>query len=368
MVRILAAGDLHIGRNYTNQSDEISRRYSGARIEALHNVLKVAEDQECDYVVIAGDLFDTRYVSVELIKQVCGILGTSVCPVIVLPGNHDFYEDSNDKLWGKFREHAAANTTVLTENAPAVMGKIKFYPCVCNDKHSEENMLGWVKENTQREESCLHIGLAHGALEGLSYDNKKRYYSMTRGELERCGMDLWLIGHTHIPYPEGDVITGERIFNPGTHQQTDISDHSEGSVFVIDIGDDKQVTARKTRTGVLRFCKLSLDLKHGQSLKEEMEKLTSGLDGESASVRMQISGIALAEDYERREEIYREFEDRFVKFEPHDMELQKEITQEMIDAETLEDSVENKLLKMYAEEPEILNLAYELVRKCRGDK
>ena len=50
------------------------------------------------------------------------------------------------------------------------------------------------------------------------------------------------------------------------------------------------------------------------------------------------------------------------------MELQKEITQEMIDAETLEDSVENKLLKMYAEKPEILNLAYELVRKCRGDK
>lgn len=191
---------------------------------------------------------------------------------------------------------------------------------------------------------------------------------MTRGELEQCGMDLWLIGHTHIPYPEGDVITGERIFNPGTHQQTDISDHSEGSVFVIEIGDDRQVTARRIRTGVLRFWKLSLDLKHGQSLKEEMEKLTSRLDGESASVRMQITGIALAEDYERREEIYREFENRFVKFEAHDMELQKEITQEMIDAETLEGSVENKLLKMYAEEPEILNLAYELVRKCRGDK
>ncbi|MCI9501679.1 MAG: DNA repair exonuclease [Hungatella sp.] len=368
MVRILTTGDLHIGRKYTNQSDEISQRYSKARIEALHNVLKAAEDQECDYIVIAGDLFDTRYVSVELIKQVCGILGTSICPVIVLPGNHDFYEDSNDKLWGKFREHAAANTTVLTENSPAVMGKIKFYPCVCNDKHSEENRLGWMAKNKDREAGYLHIGLAHGALEGLSYDNEKRYYYMTRAELEGCGMDLWLIGHTHIPYPEGDVITGEKIFNPGTHQQTDISDNSEGSVFVISIDDDKQVTARKIPTGVLRFCKLSLDLRHGQSLKEEIHKLTCDLDGESTSVRMRISGIALAEDYDRRGEIYREFEDRFVKFEPHDMDLQKEITQDMIDTETLEGSVENKLLKMYVKEPEILNLAYELVRQCGEGK
>lgn len=368
MVRILTTGDLHIGRKYTNQSTEISERYSRARIEALHNVLKAAEDQECDYIVIAGDLFDTRYVPAELIKQVCGILGTSYCPVVVLPGNHDFYEGSNDKLWGRFREHAAANTTVLTENTPAVMGKIKFYPCVCGDKHSEENMLGWVAENKDREGEYLHIGLAHGAIEGLSYDNEKRYYYMTRVELERCHMDLWLIGHTHIPYPDGDVIKGETIFNPGTHQQTDISDNSEGSVFVINVDDDKQITARKIQTGVLRFCKLSLNLKHGQSLKEEIDRLTRGLDGKSTSVRMQISGIALVEDYEKRGEIYGEFEDRFVKFEPHDMELQKEITQEMIDTETVEGSVENKLLKMYVKEPEILNLAYELIKQCKEGK
>lgn len=368
MVRILTTGDLHLGRNYANQPSDIAKRYSDTRIQALDNVVKAAEEQKCDYLVITGDLFDTRYVPVELIKKTCGILGTSVCPVVIIPGNHDFYEGSNDKIWGKFREHTAGNTTVLTENAPAVMGNVKFYPCVCNDKHSESNMLGWVKENRDREEELVHIGLAHGAIEGLSYDKEMRYYYMTREELEQCRMDLWLIGHTHIPYPDGDAISGERIFNAGTHQQTDISDNSEGSVFVVEVDDEKKITARKIHTGVLTFRNLSLNLKHGQSLKDEIRRLTRELDGDSTSVRLQIGGIALKEDFEGKEEIYREFEERFVKFEHLDAELQMEITGEMIDAETVEGSVENRLLKKYVGEPEILNLAYDLIRQCKEEK
>ncbi len=367
MIKILHTGDLHLGRRYSNQKPQIAEKYSDARIEALNRIIRVAEDEACDYVVVAGDLFDTKYVPAALIKQVCEILGTCVCPVVVLPGNHDFYEGKDDKIWRGFMENASGNTTLFTSNEPVRMDGIVFYPCICFDKYSEENVIGWVQENTERADNMIHVGVAHGAIEGLSYDKEKKYYYMTQSELEQSNMDLWLIGHTHIPYPAADVIENQKIFNAGTHQQTDIADNSEGSVFIIEINGDKKIIAKKVHTGVLRFCKRNLHLMHGQSLKAEIESALSDLDAESASVRLQITGVALAEDYEARSDIYRGFEDCFVKFEPLDADLQPEITEEMIDSETIDGSVENQLLKKYIGEPELLNLAYDLVKRCKGE-
>ena len=48
--------------------------------------------------------------------------------------------------------------------------------------------------------------------------------------------------------------------------------------------------------------------------------------------------------------------------------LRREITPSMIDQETMPGTRINQLLRGYADQPELLNLAYELAVACRGGK
>lgn len=371
MLKLLHTGDLHLGRGYQKQEQTdpaLAKRYREARMEALENVVRLAEGERCDALVVAGDIFDAHTLQPALVTAVADILGRCPCPVVVLPGNHDYCEGEEDPLWNRFRACAGDNTLLLTTPEPVAVGEqMIFYPCPCTDRYSQGNALDWVKTNDRRDETKVNIGLAHGAIEGLSFDREKRYYFMTRQELESTGMDLWLVGHTHMPYPDQENITGERIFNAGTHQQTDVADNAPGSVFLIEVDDDKSVTARRVPTGVLHFVRKERTVRHGDALEAVLEEAGQGLEKATTTLRLTLSGVALAEDWQNRFELYEAAGRDYLKLEVLDEGLQQEITREMIDRETLEGSLENRLLKQYMDEPELLNLAYGLVKQCRKE-
>ena len=370
MLKLMHTGDLHLGREYQKQKVEapaVAQRYQEARKEALENVVRLAEQEQCDVLVVAGDVFDSHSVPVSLVRETADLLAGCVCPVVVLPGNHDYCEGPEDKLWKNFREYAGENTMLLTEAKPVTVGNMVFYPCPCTDRYAEGNALDWVKALGDRASDQIHIGLAHGALEGLSFDREKRYYYMTRQELEAAGMDLWLLGHTHVPYPNAAEIRDQRIFNAGTPQQTDVADNAEGTAFVIEVGEDKHVKARRLHTGVLSFVRRDVVLRHGDSLAEALDRAGEGLPKDVTTLRLTLSGVALAEEYQDRKALYDRAADGYLKLEIDDDDLRQEITEEMIDRETLDGTLENRLLKRYLDRPELLDLAYDLVRQCREE-
>ena len=366
MMKILHTGDLHLGREYKTVDSSVADFYRQARLDALDNIIRIAGNENCGYMVIAGDLFDSHNPPSSLIGTVCQTLNKCPCPVLIIPGNHDYCQ-KDDKLWAKVKSTVDdTKIKVLDQCGAYDLDDAIFYACPCNDRYSDHNQLAWLKIDRARDPKKLNIGVAHGAIEGLSYDNAGKYYYMELRELEDLGMDLWLIGHTHIPYPAGETIRGQRIFNAGTHQQTDISDNSEGSVFVIDIDDNKDITARKIRTSTIFFVRKELILVHGKSLRDALEKIVDSLDDpKHTTLRLIISGIALAEEYANREKIYDRIAKDVLFFDPKDFDLQPEITAEMIDMETSEGTPENDLLKGYLKNPELLNLAMDLVRSCK---
>lgn len=367
MVKILLTGDIHLGRNYRKEAPDIAEKYTAARIKALEKAVEIANREQCHFFVIAGDLYDrTAGIPVSLHKEVCRILenfaGDSV---LILPGNHDYYDAENDQLWKKFEEYSCSHIKVFQENKKYRAGDVIFYPCICYDKHSKANALGWLSEERERHPSFYHIGIAHGAIEGLSYDKNQEYYFMTQKELFSYGMDIWLIGHTHVAYPAVvDNALEQRIFNAGTPQQTDIADSSAGEVFVLTIEDDRRISAKKEAVGSLYFVRKAVSLQYGQSLESALE--FPELVPERTSLRLSISGVTSTKDYEDRSRIYGKLQKEYLKAEIDDSMLRKEITPEMIDRETMKDSVINRLLHSYQEDTELLNLAYDMALSCKN--
>ena len=375
MLRIFVTGDNHIGLKYA--SHEQATILASTRIAAFEGMIKTANQENCALFAITGDLFENTYsVSKRDIKTLLDALSCFNGTVVVLPGNHDYY-DKDVKVWQYFKDVMASydNIMLLTDYRPYeidVNGEdVILYPALCTSLHSApgQNNLGWIKEMTIDNDSAYHIGIAHGAVEGETIDNEGQYFLMKRSELESIPVDAWLIGHTHVPFPRNLTETysaTERIFNAGTHVQTDVSCNTEGLCFVVEISDSKSVRAKKVSSGNLRFYR-----KHTSVTAGEMENIINRelADIEDNSVvDIILTGAVTIEEYEQRHKVIEGALARFIEGTYNDYSLNKLISKELIESEFPETSFSAGLLNSLLEEPKEAQLTYELLKSLKEGK
>lgn len=371
MIKIFLTGDNHIGKKYNGHKE--SKRLAEVRTDALKKMVSKANDEACDIFAITGDLFDNlNSVSKKEIDHVMNSLSAFDGHVLILPGNHDYY-DENSKFWSTVQGviKDMDNILLLKEHKPYELNvrdePVIIYPAFCQTKHSEENNLSWiVAENIQPDET-VRIGMAHGALEGLTIDKEGKYFLMKQKELEAIPVDLWLIGHTHIPFPSYLKIDkcsiDACIFNAGTHVQTDVNNNTLGNCFIIEIEEGKgkkKIYAKTYLSGPIRFVRKIVKINQGDSLKSALAKAFEDIDDETC-VDVVLSGAIVLEEYEKRDEIITNALKRFIEGTYNDDELSRLITKSAIEKEFAETSFVAQLLNELLDEPKEAQMLYELL-------
>ena len=337
MIKLFVTGDIHFGKKY-DRYPEIRDRLIQSRFDCLMRSVEQAEKEDCDFFVVVGDLFDNvNKISVKEVNRVVDILAAFNGRVIVLPGNHDYYT-GEEKVWKDFRNalgSAFHDITLASEfkELRFEVGEetVTFYPAYCQSKHAEENNLGWIKA-AEPDDSTYHVGLAHGALAGLSPDMKNEYFLMTEKELNEIPMDAWFIGHTHIPYPPeitAGEVSGYRIYNAGTPEQTDLSNNTPGLCFVVTLTREAggtNISAHAYQSGAIWYYDLALQI-DGDELKPAILSAIRDLP-DAAVLRLTLRGTIPADEYTERQITYRETLDRFLTYEVADEALYEQITRE----------------------------------------
>lgn len=372
-MKIFVTGDNHIGLKYA--SHEQAAALAQSRIAAFEGMVQTANQENCALFAITGDLFENTYsISKRDIKTLLDMLSRFHGTVVVLPGNHDYY-DEDVKVWKSFKDVMAAydNIMLLSDYRPYELTAngedVVLYPALCTSLHSApgQNNLGWIKDIDMANNDVYHIGIAHGAVEGETIDNEGQYFIMKRSELESIPVDVWLIGHTHIPFPRNlaDTFTPcEKILNAGTHVQTDVSCNTEGVCFIVEIDDGKNVRAKKIMSGNLRFYRKSITLTAGE-METILARELNGIDDNSV-VDIILTGAVTIEEYEERTSIIENALSRFVEGTYNDYALSKLISKELIEGEFPETSFSAGLLTSLLEEPKEAQLVYELLKSLRG--
>ena len=378
MIKIFVTGDNHFGMTYSKYPEVVREQLKNSRYECLQNMVDKAVEEGCEYFVVTGDMFETVNVKKSDVVKAIDILGSfSGGTVLIIPGNHDFYTgDGNEQVWRYFKDASAgySNIVLLNEYEPRNFGDIIVYPAFCDKKHSEENKLDWIKDS-DIDTDRINIGIAHGAVEGLSLDSEGRYFYMSKKELNDIPVDAWLIGHTHVPFPgdlkEDDDKEGYKIFNAGTHEQTDVGNNTEGCGFIITIdkADGKAaVKARKFVSGRIRhydFKDVKVFPDNDNALETALKGCFSNItDPQNSIVRINVTGTIKSDEYSRRGEIYKGFEGRFMSCTINDDDLAEEITIDRINAEFSEDGVVAEFLRSISDNTE-LQMAYNLVKGMR---
>lgn len=378
MVKIFVTGDNHFGKKY-DRYPEVQDKLIQSRFECLKDMITKAESDACELFVVTGDLFDNINIKVGDVKQVANILAMFSGSVIVLPGNHDYYTGS-EKVWKDFENALASrdhDITLIKEFRPYTFSTreetVVVYPAFCQSKHSKGNNLDWIKNADIQRADVINIGIAHGAIKGVTPDNKQEYFFMTENELLDIPVDAWLIGHTHIPYPdildENNDTAGYKIFNAGTHEQTDLSNRTEGNGFIITIdkqGAIAQVLARKYVSGKVHFYDLEISVK-ADSDTALVDALRNELDGKdkNAVIRVKVSGTTKQSEYHNKEKIYKDILGEYLTYEKEDNELSEEITVEKIRTEFAETSFAAQFMEELIENPTELQMLYQLLQDCR---
>ena len=379
MIKIYVTGDNHFGKKY-DRYPEVKYKLIESRFDVLEEMVHKAEAEGCELFVITGDLFDNiNTVKVSDVKRVVSILAAFAGNVIVLPGNHDYFT-GDEKVWKDFENALSSvehNITLIEEFRPYTFDTseetVTIYPAFCQSKHSKENNLGWIKAADIQKDGVINVGIAHGAIQGITPDLKEEYFLMTESELLGISMDVWLIGHTHIPYPDDlkeDADTaGYRIFNAGTHEQTDLHNNTEGNGFIISIekeGNVARVLAKKHLSGKIHFYDIDVQVKpiSNTALADAIRSAISEND-RNAVVRIRVVGSIKQAEYLEKDKIYKELLGGFLTYEINDTELSEEITIDKIRDEYAETSFAAHFMEELIDNPTELQMVYQLLQNCR---
>lgn len=179
-MRFLVTADIHL----TDDHPE--------RQQALASIVRHCEDENADYLLIAGDLFDAN-VDVEAIKtDLRDLFSGNSFQTLAIPGNHD---------QGAYREedHFGADIEILKERPfeQRDLGEVNLVavPFV------EEGFGTLVDDlNAARDPAKLNVLLLHGTLStstGKVFGEESRYLPFTPEQLLETGFEYGFAGHIH---------------------------------------------------------------------------------------------------------------------------------------------------------------------------
>jgi len=318
-VRILHTADNHIGLSFRHYPDAVRAQLVGERFDALQRIVQIANQRSTDFITVAGDLFDRVTVSAADIKRAVDILKRFEGEgVLVLAGNHDYCEGPDSKLWKAFRT-AAENSNVLALTEPRAHDfnvneiPVRFYACPCPSKHSAEPVTGWVAGEAKAD-GTLHLGLAHGNVEGFGLDADHRYFNMTETELQASGLHSWLLGHIHVPAPESSTTGRPLYFMPGIHTPDSVKITRAGQAWWIELDAQGSCRFEPVTTGRIRFVRIAASLMHTVDI-EALDRQCSGLDAPTTVLDLQLSGRLKSDELQRLSAMINELRNRFLHVE-----------------------------------------------------
>ena len=246
-------------------------------------------------ILIAGDLFDGKYVSPETERLCLRLFREAECPVVIAPGNHDPY------LAGSFyqREDLPENVYVFSSTQLQCfdfeeLGVKLFGYAFTSSVLSESPLAG---AEIPEEDGSLRILCAHGELSAAI----SRYAPILPADALRLGLDYCALGHIH---KAGEVVRAEEtvLCYSGTPQGRSYDELGEGSVRIVTLSPHRLPEIEQVR--VSRECYLweELDLggcEDAAAMKARIvERIRESVLRGGTHLRLTLTGNASAEEME----------------------------------------------------------------------
>ncbi|WHX41796.1 DNA repair exonuclease [Mesobacillus sp. AQ2] len=238
-VKFLHTADLHLDSpmvGLRHLPKAIFHRLQESTFKALSNITDTAIKQEVDFVVIAGDLYDSEDRSIRaqaFFRNEMARLGEKGIKVFAIHGNHDHLGSRSITIDFPDNVHFfndQVETAVFSKDDGTLVHLYGFsYP----ERHVMER---WIEKYKKSDGADFHIGLLHGHFEGASDHGK--YAPFRLGDLIGKGYDYWALGHIHKR-----AVLSEQPYtvypgNPQGRNRKELGDKGAAIVQLTDTGSE----------------------------------------------------------------------------------------------------------------------------------
>ena len=185
-LRIVHTSDVHLDDNLDGQ------RAQSAFVHVVDAVLA----HQAHLFLIAGDLFDHNRVSAQVIEFVHDQLARVTCPTVIIPGNHDCYNERSILRRTEFHPDLHDVHLLSDEEGQRVHFESLHATVWGRGMIEHEPANKPMKGVPDRHLDTWHIGMAHGFY--VDYPEPMRSSLITPDEIANSGLDYLALGHVHV--------------------------------------------------------------------------------------------------------------------------------------------------------------------------
>lgn len=189
MIKILHSADWHLDSPLLFRTPEQSRYLREAMLQIPALIVSICKENNCDMMLLSGDLFDTAYTMGSL-NVLRNALQDADVPVFISPGNHDYVGAESPWLTERWPENVHIFTRPVMESVA-----IESLDCrVYGAGFTGIDCPGLLKDFTVSQTERYAVAVLHGDPTQV----KSPYCPITTAQVERSGLDYLALGHIHM--------------------------------------------------------------------------------------------------------------------------------------------------------------------------
>jgi len=273
--------------------DEARARFAQDRFEAVRRIAELARQEECAFVVVAGDIFDSNHVDREVVEKAVDALSLFAVPVFLLPGNHDPFDPSSVCRTAEWTKRKPANVLVLEEAAavsvPGANGmEVVGFPW--SSKHQLGDPVVSCYSAAPSADGVLRVVVGHGIVDELSpnADDPSLIAAAGMREALHSGKAHYIaLGDRHsVTEISG---TDDRAYYSGTPVSTDYGETDPNDVLLVALDADTCTVERRT-VGAWVFDRSAFDLSGEEDVTVLEQRLDAVSSKQTTVVKLALRG------------------------------------------------------------------------------
>lgn len=231
MIKILHSADWHLDTPFVGRTAEQTALLRTALLEIPSKLALLCQAQQCDLVLLSGDLFDGAYTR-ESFRAMADALEEMAVPVFISPGNHDFCAPSSPYAAEIWPENVHIFTQAAIESVALPALNCRIYGAGYHTMDCPGLLDGF---HTQGEEA-YHIAVLHGD----PTQKSSPYCPITDSQVRKSGLNYLALGHIH----KGDSFRsgGTLCAWPGCPMGRGFDETGEKGALIVTIDQDAKAT------------------------------------------------------------------------------------------------------------------------------
>ncbi|MGH9890730.1 MAG: metallophosphoesterase family protein [bacterium] len=290
-VRFLHSSDWQLGVTRHFLTADAQARWSAARFDAICALGRVAAAEGCEFVVVAGDIFESNQVDRGTVARACEALAAIPKPVFLLPGNHDPLDAVSVFRSASWSVKKPAHVHVIEDLGRPVEVRpgVEVAGAPWTSKRPLKDLVAAAASELDPFAGGVRVLVAHGAVDVLSPDRDNPALirlSDAERAIAESRFHYLALGDRHSFTRVGD---SGRICYCGTPEVYDFDEVDPGHVVVAEIGPEGVVTTPH-RVGTWRFPKYPADVSSAEDVEALARHLESIPDKGRTAIKLALKG------------------------------------------------------------------------------